>query len=100
MNQASILMRKPAAMANGASAMARDSIAPSIARCGPAGLPNTAAFTAALPNIKTGMYKGSMSSEINIPPRFNPTVSAAPMQPSKLRMAVPSSKLHINMPID
>lgn len=93
-------MRKPAATANGASATAKHSIPPKIAKYGPAGLPRAAALTAALPNIKTGIYSGSTSSEINIPPRLSPTVSEAPIQPNKLRTPVPSSKLLTNTGIE
>ena len=50
-----MLIRRPADTANGASATAKHSMPPKIAKYGPAGFPSAAALTAALPNIKTGM---------------------------------------------
>ena len=37
-----------------------------------------------------------MINEISMPPRFRLTVRAAPMEPTRLRIAVPSSMLSIS----
>ena len=53
--QVSILIRRPAAIAIGARAIERHKKAARIARKGPVGLPFSAACTAPLPKISTGM---------------------------------------------
>src|SRR5471030_3084094 len=55
-------------------------------------MPWSAACKAPLPRINTGMYSGRISNASNRPPRFNPTVSAAPTAPSRLSTGVPSNK--------
>ena len=84
-------MRTAAAHAIGAPTIATSKPAPSSESCALAENPARTASTAPAPKIKTGTYRGRISSASNPPPARKPMVSAAPIAPSSDKVGVPTS---------
>ena len=85
--------RTPAAMAKGANNSPPVTPAPSNASATAGSPPCKASFSARVPMIRTGTYRGKIRSANRIPPRWTPTVNAAPTAPSSNMITVPISRL-------
>src|SRR5262249_12444529 len=83
---------KAALVAQGANTNETTSVAASSNNHGCVAAPLTLASTAPAPKINAGMQRGNTSKAIRTFAARNPSVSAAPTEPTKLRTGVPSSK--------
>src|SRR6185312_4405423 len=85
------LMRTAAAAASGASVTPSTAKAPSSSSGARYASPAMASCVARAPKISTGSDSGSVSSDSSAPERFMPSVSAAPIEPIRLRATLPTA---------